>query len=294
MPVRIFPTKRLHHAVHCLSCWTPDGAGVVFRCTCSEKSATMKMSVSGGDPQPFAETMIGGAHMSFSPDRTRIMDVVGHRILWVSPVTGGFWSWPRSRQNAVTACPLRACLEISCRQFVQAFFVRRVMAQHCYTLAHPARCGSLIAHVPDATPGNSVDISLSSSVGSGTLASAAIYCPSPTILPASGLLQLLYDGHRNLLYALKATEVDVLNPTTLQWQAPLILPALPPGSHNTVAFNSRWLETGDRGVSWVSATICRIGPEQHASDDVLLPTTVCCKRPYLQHSGCRSRPSTRA
>src|SRR5213076_2237514 len=53
---------------------------------------------------------------------------------------------PRSRQNAVTVCPLRACSEISSRHFVQAFFVRRVMAQHCYTRAHPARCGSLIAH----------------------------------------------------------------------------------------------------------------------------------------------------
>src|SRR5205807_6147355 len=53
---------------------------------------------------------------------------------------------PRSRQNAVTVCPLRACSEISSRHFVQAFFVRRVVAQHCYTRSHPARCGSLIAH----------------------------------------------------------------------------------------------------------------------------------------------------
>jgi len=27
--------------------------------------------------------------MSFSPDRTRIMDVVGHKVLWVAPVNGG-------------------------------------------------------------------------------------------------------------------------------------------------------------------------------------------------------------
>jgi len=33
--------------------------------------------------------MKGGSHMSFSPDRSRIMDVVGHRVLWVSPVGGG-------------------------------------------------------------------------------------------------------------------------------------------------------------------------------------------------------------
>ena len=68
--------------------WIPDGTGVVFRCTCGGKPATMRVSASGGDPQPFAE-MMGGSHISFSPDRTRIMDVVGHRVLWVSPVSGG-------------------------------------------------------------------------------------------------------------------------------------------------------------------------------------------------------------
>src|SRR5439155_14277945 len=61
--------------------------------------------------------------------------------------------------------------------------------------------------VPNGAPGESADIVVSSSIGSGTLASAATYYPSFSILPASGLLQLLYDNHRNLLYALKATEV---------------------------------------------------------------------------------------
>jgi eukaryotic-like serine/threonine-protein kinase len=69
--------------------WTADSTAVVFRCTCSGKPATMKVLVIGGDPQPFAEGMMGGSHMSLSPDRTRIMDVVGHRVLWVSPVNGG-------------------------------------------------------------------------------------------------------------------------------------------------------------------------------------------------------------
>ena len=69
--------------------WAADGLGIVFRCTCNGKPATIKVSVSGGEPQPFAETMMGGSHMSFSPDRTRIMDVVGHKVLWVSPVNGG-------------------------------------------------------------------------------------------------------------------------------------------------------------------------------------------------------------
>ncbi len=39
-------------------------------------------------PGPFAE-VAGGAHMSFSPDQSRIMDVVAHKTLWVSPLSGG-------------------------------------------------------------------------------------------------------------------------------------------------------------------------------------------------------------
>ena len=69
--------------------WAADGLGIVFRCTCNGKPATMKVSLSGGEPQPFSETMMGGSHMSFSPDRSRIIDVVGHKVLWVSPVNGG-------------------------------------------------------------------------------------------------------------------------------------------------------------------------------------------------------------
>jgi eukaryotic-like serine/threonine-protein kinase len=69
--------------------WAGDGRGVIFRCTCSGKPATMMVAVDGGDPQPFAESMMGGSHMSLSPDRSRIMDVVGHKVLWVSPISGG-------------------------------------------------------------------------------------------------------------------------------------------------------------------------------------------------------------
>jgi Tol biopolymer transport system component/predicted Ser/Thr protein kinase len=69
--------------------WAADGLGIVFRCTCNGKPATMKVSISVGETQPFAETMMGGSHMSFSPDCTRIMDVVGHKVLWVSTVNGG-------------------------------------------------------------------------------------------------------------------------------------------------------------------------------------------------------------
>ena len=43
----------------------------------------------GGEIAPFAPGMKGGAHVSFSPDQSKVMDVEGHRVLWVSPVDGG-------------------------------------------------------------------------------------------------------------------------------------------------------------------------------------------------------------
>ena len=67
--------------------WTADGRFVVFRCP-SGKLRTLKVPFEGGEPEEMPE-IAGGAHMSFSPDQTRIVDVVGHKTLWVSPLTGG-------------------------------------------------------------------------------------------------------------------------------------------------------------------------------------------------------------
>lgn len=78
--------------------------------------------------------------------------------------------------------------------------------------------------VPNGSPGESADVSVTSTSGTGNLASVAAYYASPTIIPASGLIQLLYDPHRSVLYALKANEVDVLSATTLGWQSPLVFP----------------------------------------------------------------------
>jgi Tol biopolymer transport system component/serine/threonine protein kinase len=63
-----------------------SGRDLIFRCPCGGKPVVMKVSLDGGEPQPFAEIM-GGAHMSLSPDSSRIMDVVGHKALWVSAVS---------------------------------------------------------------------------------------------------------------------------------------------------------------------------------------------------------------
>ena len=85
--------------------------------------------------------------------------------------------------------------------------------------------------VPNGSPGEVASISVSSPDGAGLLSSAATYYTAPTIVPASGLLQLLYDTHRNVVYALKASEVDVLNPATLQWQSSLPFPAGATGTY---------------------------------------------------------------
>lgn len=89
------------------------------------------------------------------------------------------------------------------------------------------------AQVPNHGGSQTADVTVSSANGTGTLSQAITYIPSATIIPASGLLQLLYDSHRGLLYALKATEVDVLNPATLQFQSSFQLP----GSGGTDNYN---------------------------------------------------------
>src|SRR3974390_1407709 len=58
----------------------------------------------------------------------------------------------RSRQNAVTVCPLRACSETSLRHFVPAFFPRLVMSQHCAATHSSSRWGSFSAHLKWALP----------------------------------------------------------------------------------------------------------------------------------------------
>jgi Tol biopolymer transport system component len=65
----------------------PDASGIVFR---SQTGAppVLKVPFSGAAPEPIPE-VAGGAHMTLSPDGSRILDVVAHKVLWVSPLTGG-------------------------------------------------------------------------------------------------------------------------------------------------------------------------------------------------------------
>jgi Tol biopolymer transport system component len=69
--------------------WLRDGGSVTFRCPCNGKPQTYQVGLAGGDPVPLNSEIVGGSHMSFSPNYSLLMDVVGHKILWVSPVTSG-------------------------------------------------------------------------------------------------------------------------------------------------------------------------------------------------------------
>jgi Tol biopolymer transport system component len=67
--------------------FTKDGRHIVFRCP-SGPPRTMRVSVRGGEAEPLGDVR-GGAHMSFSPDASRIADVVAHKAVWISPLAEG-------------------------------------------------------------------------------------------------------------------------------------------------------------------------------------------------------------
>ena len=69
--------------------WSRDGASVTFRCPCGGKPQTYQVPLSGGDPVALNSEIVGGSHMSFSPNYSLVMDVVGHKVLWVSPASTG-------------------------------------------------------------------------------------------------------------------------------------------------------------------------------------------------------------
>jgi hypothetical protein len=75
----------------------------------------------------------------------------------------------------------------------------------------------LYLQLPNGNPGPA-DIVITSNTGTATLKGGITYIPSATIVPASGLIQLLYDTHRSLLYALQSTQVQVFDPVSLKWR----------------------------------------------------------------------------
>jgi serine/threonine-protein kinase len=67
--------------------WTEDGKSVVFRLERGTQTQVLAVPVAGGAPVFYPE-IASGSHMSFSPDHKLILDVRGHKALWVHPLDG--------------------------------------------------------------------------------------------------------------------------------------------------------------------------------------------------------------
>ncbi len=66
--------------------WSDDGRSVYFRSDAAPADRPiMRVAVAGGAAEP---AFAGGSHISLSPDRALVMDVTGHKVLWVYPVDG--------------------------------------------------------------------------------------------------------------------------------------------------------------------------------------------------------------
>src|SRR5687768_4971459 len=68
--------------------WAADGKSLLFRCLCGGSPGTMRALLDGSEPQPTAP-IAGGSHTSISPDGSRILDVLAHRAIWISPLASG-------------------------------------------------------------------------------------------------------------------------------------------------------------------------------------------------------------
>ena len=67
--------------------WLDDGSAVVHRAE-GERSNLHRQPLDEGEAEPLEPVEGGGFHISYSPDRSRIMDVTGHKVLWVYPTDG--------------------------------------------------------------------------------------------------------------------------------------------------------------------------------------------------------------
>jgi TolB protein len=80
---RLAPTATGGHFMR----WSPDGQAVILRADTPEGWRAVRVSVESGAMEQLPD-ILSGAHMSFSPDQSRIMDVRSHKVLWVHPLSG--------------------------------------------------------------------------------------------------------------------------------------------------------------------------------------------------------------
>ena len=67
--------------------WSSDGRQVVFAAEPPGGRQILAVDVETGASTRLP-AVVGGSHMSYSPDGSRIMDVRGHKALWVTPLRG--------------------------------------------------------------------------------------------------------------------------------------------------------------------------------------------------------------
>ncbi|MEO7987227.1 MAG: protein kinase [Gemmatimonadales bacterium] len=67
--------------------WSADGESIVFRGEPPGGSQILSVNVATGVATP-VPGIAGGSHMSFSRDHSRVLDVTGHKVVWVSPLRG--------------------------------------------------------------------------------------------------------------------------------------------------------------------------------------------------------------
>jgi Tol biopolymer transport system component len=68
--------------------WTRDGRSVICRAEGVPRTGIVRVDVEQGTATDMPAEVASGGHMSWSPDQSTIMDVRGHRTLWVYPVDG--------------------------------------------------------------------------------------------------------------------------------------------------------------------------------------------------------------
>ncbi len=138
-----------------------------------------------------------------------------------------------------------------------------------------------VIQIPNGSPGESADIVVTNSLGTGTLPLAATYYSSSTILPASGFLQLTFDSQRNRLYALKATEVDVLDAATLQWRSPLVFPASAAnGAYNAMGLTPDGSKLVVSGLAGTTPQFVVLDPDSGSAPSVLTYSGTQAVEPY--------------
>jgi len=67
--------------------WSRDSRSVVFRSESGTQMRINRVSVEDGSTTELPDVS-SGAHMSFSPDQSLILDVKGHKSLWIYPLNG--------------------------------------------------------------------------------------------------------------------------------------------------------------------------------------------------------------